>query len=64
MKEQDRIWILMARKLSGEATEDELKELQIWQQQNPDVTYSLQLLSRFHATLCIHFFLPFRLYLL
>src|ERR1700754_4307307 len=45
MKEKDRIWHLMARKLSGEATEEEKKELELLQQQHPDLTYSYQLLS-------------------
>jgi putative ABC transport system permease protein len=45
MKEQDRIWILMARKLSGEATPEELAELTRFQQQHPEITYSLQVLS-------------------
>ncbi|HEY6899606.1 MAG TPA: ABC transporter permease [Puia sp.] len=45
MKEKDRIWHLMARKLSGEATEEEIKELEQWQQQHPEMTYSLQMLS-------------------
>lgn len=45
MKEKDRIWHLMARKLSGEATEEEKKELESWQQQHPEMTYSLQLLA-------------------
>ncbi len=45
MKEKDRIWHLMARKLSGEATEEEKKELELWQQQHPEMTYSLQLIS-------------------
>jgi ABC-type antimicrobial peptide transport system permease subunit len=45
MKEKDRIWHLMARKLSGEATEEEIKELELLQQQHPEMTYSLQLLS-------------------
>ena len=45
MKEQDRIWILMARKLSGEATPEELSELARYQQEHPDMTYSLQVLA-------------------
>jgi len=44
VKGQERIWILMARKLAGEAGEEELKELQQWQQQHPDEIYSLQIL--------------------
>lgn len=45
MKERSRIWTLMARKLSGEATPDELAELERLQQQHPEMTYSLQLLA-------------------
>ncbi|HWB95024.1 MAG TPA: ABC transporter permease [Puia sp.] len=45
MKEQDRIWMLMARKLSGEATPDEIAELARFQQEHPEMTYSLQMLS-------------------
>jgi|GEM_PF-5064407 len=30
MKEKDRIWHLMARKLSGEAMEEEIKELELF----------------------------------
>jgi putative ABC transport system permease protein len=45
MKEGERIWILMARKLSGEATAEELAELARIQQEHPEITYSLQVLS-------------------
>ena len=45
MKEQERIWILMARKLAGEATPEELTELARFQQEHPDMTYSLQVLA-------------------
>ena len=45
MKEQDRLWILMARKLSGEATPDEITELATLQQKHPEMTYSLQMLT-------------------
>src|ERR1700761_3023735 len=45
MKEADRIWFLMARKLSGEATPEELAELARFQQEHPDQTYSLQVLA-------------------
>ena len=45
MKEQERIWILMARKLAGEATPEELTELARYQQEHPDKTYSLQVLA-------------------
>src|SRR5579871_5448981 len=45
MKEQDRLWILMARKLSGEASPDEIAELASLQQKHPEMTYSLQMLT-------------------
>src|ERR1700733_10248436 len=45
MKEEDRLWILMSRKLAGEATPEELAELARFQQEHPDQTYSLQVLS-------------------
>src|ERR1700722_2770774 len=45
MGQQDRLWTLMARKLSGEATQEELAELARYQQQHPESTYSLQLLA-------------------
>ena len=45
MKEHDRIWILLARKLSGEATPEEIAELARFQQEHPEMTYSLQVLS-------------------
>ena len=45
MTERSRIWTLMARKLSGEATPDELTELERLQQQHPEITYSLQLIE-------------------
>ena len=35
----------MARKLSGEATPGEIAELERFQQQHPEMTYSLQLLA-------------------
>ena len=45
MKEQDRIWTLIARKLAGEATEKELEELQELLKKYPEAGYSLQVLS-------------------
>src|ERR1700743_2270711 len=45
MKEQDRIWILLSRKLAGEATEKEIKELEEWQRLHPEMSYSFQFLS-------------------
>jgi ABC-type antimicrobial peptide transport system permease subunit len=45
MSDQDRLWHLMGRKLAGEATEDELRELEQLLQQYPDASYSLQLFN-------------------
>jgi putative ABC transport system permease protein len=44
MKEQDRIWTLMARKLAKEATDKELEELQQLLKKYPEAGYSLQVL--------------------
>src|SRR5258706_8740127 len=45
MKEDNRLWILIGRKLSGEATENELKELAELSQKDPDVPYYITILS-------------------
>ncbi|HVV71874.1 MAG TPA: hypothetical protein VHI52_10305, partial [Verrucomicrobiae bacterium] len=45
MKEADRIWTLLARKLSSEATPEELAELARFQQEHPETTYSHQVLA-------------------
>jgi len=45
MDQQDRLYLLMARKLSGEATSEELVELARYQQDHPESTYSLQVLT-------------------
>ena len=45
MKEKDRIWTLVSRKLAGEATGKEIKELEELLRKNPDLGYSVQLLS-------------------
>jgi ABC-type antimicrobial peptide transport system permease subunit len=45
MNEQDRIWKLITRKLAGEATEEELRELQELLKAHPDQSFSLQLLT-------------------
>ena len=45
MNEQDRIWKLITRKLSGEATGDELRELEKLLKEHPDQSFSLQLLT-------------------
>lgn len=45
MEEKDRIWLLFARKLTGEATREELDELQELLQKYPDITFPVQFLS-------------------
>ena len=45
MNGQERIWILLSRQLTGEATEAEIAELTAWQQQHPEMSYSLQILT-------------------
>jgi putative ABC transport system permease protein len=45
MNGQERIWILLSRQLTGEATEAEIAELTAWQQQHPEMSYSLQILA-------------------
>ncbi|HEY8972217.1 MAG TPA: hypothetical protein VIM64_24100, partial [Puia sp.] len=44
MKERDRIWKLVAKKLAGEATERDLRELQELINHQPESSYSIQLL--------------------
>jgi len=44
MKERDRIWKLVAKKLAGEATERDLRELQELIKAEPESSYSIQLL--------------------
>jgi transmembrane sensor len=43
--EQERIWLLMGRKVSGEATMGELRELEGLLQKDPDLRYKLSVLS-------------------
>lgn len=43
--EQERIWLLMGRKVSGEATMEELRELEASLQKDPDLRYKLSVLS-------------------
>jgi putative ABC transport system permease protein len=45
MKAQDRIWSLYAKKLDGEATADELLELDALLRKHPEMTYSLDILA-------------------
>jgi len=44
-KDQYRVWQLMARKLAGDASGNELQELQELLQDNPHIQYSMQVLS-------------------
>jgi hypothetical protein len=44
MKERDRIWKLLAKKLAGDASEKELRELEEILKEHPDRSYSIQLL--------------------
>ena len=43
MKPEERIWILLARKLAGEATDKDLGELQKLLKENPDIFQFAQL---------------------
>jgi putative ABC transport system permease protein len=45
MEEQDRLWVLIAKQLTGEATEEELLELQKLLEKYPDATSSTRILS-------------------
>jgi hypothetical protein len=42
---ESRLWTLMARKLAGEATQDELIELEVLVQKSPDAHYVIEILS-------------------
>ncbi|HKO80538.1 MAG TPA: ABC transporter permease [Chitinophagaceae bacterium] len=42
MKQEERIWILMARKLAGEATDTELKELEDLVRTDPDLHFTIE----------------------
>ena len=42
---QSRLWILMARKLAGEASQDELIELEGLVQKIPDAHYIIEILT-------------------
>jgi len=44
MKDKDRIWKLIARKLAGEATEEDLRELERLLKAYPDKSYPIQIL--------------------
>ncbi|HTI10520.1 MAG TPA: ABC transporter permease [Puia sp.] len=45
MNEQDRLWVLIGKQLSGEITEEELQELQKLLQEFPDTSYPIQMLT-------------------
>lgn len=45
MQNQERIWYLLGRKLAGEATGEELEELEELLRKNPDMTYSVDIMS-------------------
>jgi putative ABC transport system permease protein len=45
MQDPDRIWHLIAKKLAGEANEDELKELEQLLQQNPGTSFPVEQLT-------------------
>jgi hypothetical protein len=44
--EQERLWVLLARKLAREATDRELAELEMWLQDNPQLHYPVTVLVR------------------
>ena len=48
--ENERIWILIANKLAGEISPEELHELYDLLKKNPDIGYSLKILSAFWKT--------------
>jgi putative ABC transport system permease protein len=45
MKDQDRLWKLMSRKLAGEASKEELEELQRLLQKYPEDTFAADMIS-------------------
>ncbi|WP_315817208.1 hypothetical protein [Paraflavitalea speifideaquila] len=49
MKDQDRIWTLVARKLAGEASWDERKELELLLHKYPEMTYTVEMLLNLWA---------------
>lgn len=49
MQEQDRIWALVARKLAGEATDAENKELEQLLYKYPDLTYTVEMVLNLWA---------------
>ncbi len=49
-KDQYRVWRLMALKLSGEASQHEIQELQDLLQDNPHIKYSMDVLTNLQNT--------------
>ena len=49
--EKENIWKLLAAKMTGKATEEELKELEIILQSDPVMKYTAETLSRLWNTL-------------
>jgi len=49
-KDQYRVWRLMALKLSGEASQNEIQELQDLLQDNPHIKYSMDVLTNLQNT--------------
>jgi transmembrane sensor len=45
--EEDRIWILFGRRVSGEITPEELKELQTLMRERPDEGHSMEMVLEF-----------------
>ena len=45
--EEDRIWILFGRRVSGEITPEELKELQALMMERPDEWHSMEMVLEF-----------------
>jgi hypothetical protein len=45
--EEDRIWILFGRRVSGEITPEELKELKALMRERPDEGYSMEIILGF-----------------
>jgi hypothetical protein len=42
---ENRLWLLLARKMADEATQDELIELEALVQKNPNAHYAIEILS-------------------
>jgi hypothetical protein len=49
-KDQYLVWRLIAKKLSGDASQNELQELQELVQDNPHIQYSIEVLTNLRST--------------